>query len=93
MKLIERRCSLTVVSLAMIAGGIGLVLISLPSEGHTAKSVSEADIKKIDDIMQTAVNGARQRLRDLGGPISPRLPLSTRLMSRRLRAERRYALS
>ena len=62
-----------------------MVLISLPSEGHTAKSVSEADIKKIDDIMQTAVNGARQRLRDLGGPISPRLRLSTRLMSRRLR--------
>ena len=45
----------------MIAGGIGLVLISLPSEGQTAKSLSEADIKKIDDVTQTAVNAALAR--------------------------------
>ena len=47
-----------VLSLAVIAGGIGLVLISLASEGQTAKSLSEAYIKKIDDITQTAVNAA-----------------------------------
>ena len=61
MKLIERRCGLSVLSLAVIAGGIGLVLISLPSEGQTAKSLSEADIKKIDDVTQTAVNAALAR--------------------------------
>lgn len=61
MKLIERRCGLTVLSLPVIALGIGLVLISLPSEGQTAKSLSEADIKKIDDVTQTAVNAALAR--------------------------------
>jgi ketosteroid isomerase-like protein len=61
MKLIERRCGLTVLSLAVIAGGIALVLISLPSEGQTAKSLSEADIKKIDDVTQSAVNAALAR--------------------------------
>jgi hypothetical protein len=61
MKLIERRCGLSVLSLAVIAGGIGLALISLPSEGQTAKSLSEADIKKIDDVTQTAVNAALAR--------------------------------
>jgi hypothetical protein len=61
MKLIERTCGLTVPSLAVIAGGIALVLMSLPSEGQTAKSLSEADIKKIDDVTQTAVNAALAR--------------------------------
>ena len=70
MKLIERRfaeksrtiiCGLTVPSLAVIAGGICLILISLPSEGQTGKSLSEADIKKIDDVTQTAVNAALAR--------------------------------
>jgi hypothetical protein len=61
MKLIERRCGLTVLSLAVIAGGIGLVLISLPSAAQTAKSLSEADIKKIDDVTQSAVNAALAR--------------------------------
>jgi hypothetical protein len=61
MKLIERRCGLTVRSLAVIAGGIGLVLISLPSDGETAKGLSEADIRKIDDVTQTAVNAALAR--------------------------------
>ena len=61
MKLIERRCGLNVLSLAVIAAGVGLVLISLPSEGQTAKSLSEADIKKIDDVTQTAMNAALAR--------------------------------
>jgi len=61
MKLIERRCSLSVLSLAVIAEGIGLVLISLPSEAQTAKSLSAADIKKIDDNTQTAVKAALAR--------------------------------
>jgi hypothetical protein len=56
MKLIERSCGLTVLSLAVIAGG--LVFISLPSEGQTGKSLSEADLRKIDDVTQTAVNAA-----------------------------------
>ena len=59
MNLIECRCSLTVLSLAVISAG--LVGISLPSEGQTAKSLSEADIKKIDDVPQTAVNAALAR--------------------------------
>ena len=67
MKLIERRfaeksrtlvCGLTALSLAVIAGGIVLVLIPLPAEGQTGKSLSEADLKKIDDITQTAMNAA-----------------------------------
>ena len=70
MKLIERRfaeksrttiCALTVLSLAVIAGGIGLVLIPLPSEGQTGNSLSEADLKKIDDVTQTAMNAALAR--------------------------------
>ena len=70
MKLIEPRfakksgtiiCALTALSLAAIAGGIGLVLIPLPAEGQTGKSLSEADIGKIDDITQTAVNAALAR--------------------------------
>jgi ketosteroid isomerase-like protein len=68
MKLIERRfaeksrtiiCGLTVPSLAVIAGG--LVLISLPSEAQTGKSLPEADLRKIDDITQTAMNAALAR--------------------------------
>jgi ketosteroid isomerase-like protein len=58
MNLIERRCGLTVLSLTGIALGIGLVLISLPSEGETAKGLSQADLRKIDDVTQTAVNAA-----------------------------------
>src|SRR4029434_8031714 len=46
-------------SLAVIAGA--LVSISLPSEGQTGKSLSEADIRKIDDITQTAMNAALAR--------------------------------
>jgi uncharacterized protein (TIGR02246 family) len=70
MKLIERRfaeksrtmiCGLTLLSLAVIAGGIGLVLIPLPSEAQTEKSLSEADLKKIDDVTQTAMNAALAR--------------------------------
>ena len=72
MKLIERRCGLTVLSLPVIALGIGLVLISLPSEGQTAKSLSEADIKKIDDVTQTAVNAALARDFATWVPISRR---------------------
>jgi uncharacterized protein (TIGR02246 family) len=60
MKLIERRCDLALLSLAVI-GAIALVLIPLPSEGQTAKSLSEADIKKIDDVTQAAVNAALAR--------------------------------
>jgi uncharacterized protein (TIGR02246 family) len=60
MKLTERRCGLTARSLPVI-GGIALVLISLPSEGQTAKSLSQADIKKIDDVTQTAVHDALAR--------------------------------
>jgi uncharacterized protein (TIGR02246 family) len=67
MKLIERRfaersramiCGWSVLSLAVIAGGIGLVLIPLPSEGQGAKSLSEADLKKIDDVTQIAMKAA-----------------------------------
>jgi uncharacterized protein (TIGR02246 family) len=61
MKLIERRRGLTVLSLAVIAAGIELILTSLPSEGQTAKSLAESDIKKIDDVTQTAVNAALAR--------------------------------
>jgi uncharacterized protein (TIGR02246 family) len=70
MKLIERRfaeksrtmiCAWTVLSLAVIAGGIGLVLIPLRSEGQSGKSLSEADLKKIDDVTQTAMNAALAR--------------------------------
>jgi ABC-type uncharacterized transport system YnjBCD permease subunit len=56
-KLIERRFGLGVLSLAVI-GGIALVLISLPSKGQTAKSLSEADLKKLDGLTQAAVNAA-----------------------------------
>jgi uncharacterized protein (TIGR02246 family) len=61
MKLIERRYLFTGLSLTAIAAGTGLVLISLPSEGQTAKGLSAADIKKIDDVTQTAVNAALAR--------------------------------
>jgi uncharacterized protein (TIGR02246 family) len=61
MNLIERRCGLTVLSLTGIALGIGLLLISLPSEGETAKDLSQADLRKIDDVTQTAVNAALAR--------------------------------
>jgi uncharacterized protein (TIGR02246 family) len=70
MKLIERRFAeksrtitrgLMVLSLAVIAGGIGLVLIPLPAEGQTGKGLSEADIRKIDAVTQTAVNAALAR--------------------------------
>ena len=69
LKLIEPRlaeksgtivCGLTALSLTAIAGGIGLVL-PLPAEGQTGNSLSEADIRKIDDIAQTAVNAALAR--------------------------------
>ncbi len=50
---------LTVPVLAMIAGG--LVLLALPVQGQTGKSLSEADIRKIDDITKTAVNAALTR--------------------------------
>jgi ketosteroid isomerase-like protein len=50
---------LKVLSLAVIAGA--LVFISLPSEGETGKSLSEADLKKIDDITQAAMNSALAR--------------------------------
>jgi uncharacterized protein (TIGR02246 family) len=59
MKLIERRCGLTIRSLAVIAGG--LLFISLPSEGETGKSLSEADLRKIDDMTQAAMNAALAR--------------------------------
>jgi ketosteroid isomerase-like protein len=59
MRLIERSCGLKVLSLAVIAGA--LVSISLPSEGQTGKSLSEADLRKIDDITQTAMNAALAR--------------------------------
>jgi uncharacterized protein (TIGR02246 family) len=67
MKLIERRfaeksrtiiCGLTVLSLAGIAGGIGVVLIPLPSDGQTGKSLPEADLRKIDEATQTAMKAA-----------------------------------
>ena len=60
MKLIERRVGWTILCLAIATGGI-LGLISLPSEGQTVKGLSEADIKKIDDVTQTAVNAALAR--------------------------------
>lgn len=46
-----------VLSLGVIVG----VLLSLPGEAQTAKILSEADIKKIDDVTQTAVNAALAR--------------------------------
>ena len=52
---------MTVLSLTGIALGIGLLLISLPSEGETAKDLSQADLRKIDDVTQTAVNAALAR--------------------------------
>jgi uncharacterized protein (TIGR02246 family) len=67
MKLIERRfaeksramiCGLSVLSLAVIAGGIALVLRPLPSEGQTGKSLSEADLRKIEEATQTAMKAA-----------------------------------
>ena len=70
MKLIERRFAeksrtiirgLMVLSLAVIAGGIGLFVIPLPAEGQTGKGLSEADIRKIDDVTQAAVNAALAR--------------------------------
>jgi uncharacterized protein (TIGR02246 family) len=56
MNLIKRRCALTILSLAVMSAA--LVGISSPSEGQTGKSLSEADLKKIDDITQTAMNAA-----------------------------------
>src|SRR4029453_14652266 len=50
---------LTVPSLAMIAGG--LVLLALPVQAQTRKSLSEADFRKIDDVTQAAVNAALAR--------------------------------
>ena len=47
--------------MAVMAGGIGLVLIPLPAEGQSGKSLSEADVKKIDDVTQTAMNAALAR--------------------------------
>lgn len=70
MKFIERRfdekarriiCGLTFLSLAVIAGGIGLVLTPLPADGQTGKGLSETDLKKIDDVKQRAVNAALAR--------------------------------
>jgi uncharacterized protein (TIGR02246 family) len=59
MRLIERSCGLKVLPLAVIAGA--LASISLPSEGQTGRSLSEADLRKIDDITQAAVNAALAR--------------------------------
>jgi uncharacterized protein (TIGR02246 family) len=56
MNLIECRCGLTLLSLAMISAG--LVGISPHSEGQSGRSLSEADIKKIDDVTQAAVSAA-----------------------------------
>ena len=92
MKLIKRRCGSTVLSLAVIAGGIALVLISLPSEGQTAKSLSEADIKKIDDVTQTAVNAALARDFATWAALFLDDAVVNPPMSRRLKAERRSAL-
>jgi uncharacterized protein (TIGR02246 family) len=61
MKLLGRRSGWTPLSLAVIIGSVGFVLIALPSEGQTAKSLTESDLKKIDDITQTAVNAALAR--------------------------------
>ena len=47
---------MTLLSLAMISAG--LVGISPPSEGQSGRSLSEADIKKIDDVTQAAVSAA-----------------------------------
>jgi uncharacterized protein (TIGR02246 family) len=67
MKLIERRFpgkshrliyKLIAFSLAAIAVGIVLVFISVPSEGQTGKSLSEADVRMIDELTQTAMNAA-----------------------------------
>jgi uncharacterized protein (TIGR02246 family) len=59
MRLIERSRGLKALSLAVIAGA--LVSISLPSQGETGKSLSEADLKKIDEATQTAMNAALAR--------------------------------
>jgi uncharacterized protein (TIGR02246 family) len=56
MNLIEGRCDLTILSLAVISAG--LIVISPPSEGQTGKSLPKADLKKIDDITQIAMNAA-----------------------------------
>jgi ketosteroid isomerase-like protein len=48
-----------VLSLSVIAGG--LVFVALPAAGQTGKSLSDADLRKIDDITQTAVNAALAR--------------------------------
>jgi uncharacterized protein (TIGR02246 family) len=61
MKLIKRKGNLTVLSRAVVAGGIGLLLISLTAEGQTGKSLSEADLKKIDDLSQAAMKAALAR--------------------------------
>jgi hypothetical protein len=92
MNLIERRCGLTVLSLTGIALGIGLLLISLPSEGETAKDLSQADLRKIDDVTQTAVNAALARDFATWAAYFSTTPLSTRPTSRRSKAERRSAL-
>jgi uncharacterized protein (TIGR02246 family) len=59
MRLIEHNRGLKVLSLAVLAGA--LVSISLPSQGEMGKSLSEADLKKIDDATQTAMNAALAR--------------------------------
>jgi hypothetical protein len=101
MKLIERRfaeksramiCGLSVLSLAVIAGGIGLVLIPLPSEGQSGKSLSEADLKKIDDVTQTAMNAALARDFATWAALFLDDAVINRPMSRRLKAERLSAL-
>ena len=67
MKLIERRFAgkshrlihkLTTFSLAAIAVATWFVFISMPSEGQTGKSLSEDDIRKIDELTETAMNAA-----------------------------------
>ena len=83
---------MSVLSLAVIAGGIGLVLISLPSEGQTAKSLSEADIKKIDDVTQTAVTAALAKDFATWASLFLDDAVVNPPMSRRLKAERRSAL-
>ena len=47
--------------LAVVAGNIGLVLTPLAVEGQTGKGLSEGDLRKIDEITQTAVNAALAR--------------------------------
>jgi hypothetical protein len=91
MKLTERRCGLTARSLPVI-GGIALVLISLPSEGQTAKSLSQADIKKIDDVTQTAVHAALARDFATWASLFLDDAVIYPPMSLQLKAERRSAL-